>query len=266
VPKSRGRKKSPNRVRRQTRPTIAVAGSYPTSPRVTAPFQPVDLSAEISPGITARLVKAEELDRFNELLMLAGIEQDDYLSELLQADGLSAAVLAGAEHGPEAFRRELGRWMAPDPSAAGHAATLAMVAVTVDDEIVGAILAHPPWNVIQQYVEARPWASKQEGFQALLSGVMGVVKLKALGVDPNWRGQRIGAGLVNRFREIYLACEYFYLYGQFRRDTGLADFYTSHGFDILPVEQPLDLWVVFGVGGGIFPEPGEQIFYHHRVD
>ena len=45
----------------------------------------------------------------------------------------------------------------------------------------------------------------------------------------------------------YLACGYFDLYGQFQAtDPGLADFYGSHGFTVLPPGRGLDLYVVFG--------------------
>jgi hypothetical protein len=54
-----------------------------------------------------------------------------------------------------------------------------------------------------------------------------------------------------------------YRIGLFRSGTDLESFYRQQGFTILPKGQPLDLFVVFGIGGGIFPDRGERMFYHH---
>jgi GNAT superfamily N-acetyltransferase len=140
------------------------------------------------------------------------------------------------------------------------------VAVTPEDEIVGALLAFPPPNVIEQYVNGLPLASDQEKTQTIAGGIMILAKLRALAVDPDWQGRGIGVGLLDRFKDIYLACHYLYLYGQFRTDSGLADFYRAHGFNVLPPGYPLDLWVIFGIEGGVLPEAGEQIFYYRRAE
>jgi GNAT superfamily N-acetyltransferase len=73
-------------------------------------------------------------------------------------------------------------------------------------------VAFPPANVIQQYLES-PAATDQRA--VLFGGIATLVKLRALAVDPKWRGQGIGAGLLARFKDIYLACRYLCLYGQF---------------------------------------------------
>jgi GNAT superfamily N-acetyltransferase len=182
--------------------------------------------------------------------------------------GRAAAVLAGAEHGHEQFQLELVKRLtgSTSPEAATLATTLPLVAVTPEDEVVGALLAYPPPNVIEQYLNAQPLASDRENMMTIAGGIMALAKVRALAVDPGWQGRGIGAGLLARFRDIYLACRYLYLYGQFRTDSGLADFYRAHGFTVLPNGHPLDLYVVFGIGGGVLPEPGEQIFYYNRRD
>ncbi|HEY3514578.1 MAG TPA: GNAT family N-acetyltransferase [Kribbella sp.] len=233
----------------------------------------VDLAAEISPGITARVASSKDLARALELAGLVGItDEKEELADLLNAPEVGAAVLAGAEHGEDDFRRELAKQFAKGPFSAAQAASLPLVAVTATGEIVGVLVAFPPGNVIQQYVES-PAATDPR--MALFSGIAGLVKLRALAVDPHWRGRGIGSGLLARFKDIYLACGYFYLYGQFeptkkrffrrtRPGNDLETFYRGQGFTILPKHRPLDLWVVFGIGGGIFPDRGERIFYHHQ--
>ncbi|MFG1820592.1 GNAT family N-acetyltransferase [Kribbella sp. NPDC049174] len=229
--------------------------------------QLVDLSAEISPGITTRVARPDDLERFNTLISLTGAEADDYVSEMLHSEHLATAVLAGAEHGHAQFQQELARRMAgsTSPEGAALATTLPLVAVTADGEVVGVLLAYSPPNVIEQFLDARPLASPKDNMMTITGAIMSLVKLRALAVDSAWRGRGIGSGLLTRFQDIYLACRYFYLYGQFRvTDPGLADFYSSHGFTVLPPGEGLDLYVVFGVNGGVKPEPGEQLFYYHR--
>ncbi|MEU4195781.1 GNAT family N-acetyltransferase [Kribbella sp. NPDC026611] len=266
MPKSRGRRKEPNRVRRQTRPTLSPAGLLPIARRSA---DPVNLAADIAPGITARVARAADLDRFHDLVRLTGTTADDYLLEMLRSPALSTAVLAGAEHGHDQFRLELAKCMSGSETLelAALATALPLVAVTADDEIVGALLAYSPPNVIEQFLNSRRLASKKDNMMMFAGAIMSLVKLRALAVDSAWRGRGIGAGLLTRFQDVYLACRYFYLYGQFRTaDAGLADFYSSHGFTILPPGEGLDLYIVFGVSGGVKPEPGEQIFYYRRAD
>jgi GNAT superfamily N-acetyltransferase len=234
----------------------------------------VDLAAEISPGITARVAGPADLAQVGELARLVGItDEKEELADLLAAPEVAAAVIAGARHGHPHFRREMAKQLASGLSHAARAASLPLVAVTGTGEIVGALIAFPPANVIQQYLDS-PAATDPQAI--LFGGITGVVKLRALAVDPKWQGQGIGAGLLARFKNIYLACRYFYLYGQFepakkrfvgrnRAGNDLETFYREHGFTILPKHRPLDLFVVFGIGGGIFPDRGERIFYHHRL-
>ncbi|MBM7790339.1 GNAT superfamily N-acetyltransferase [Tenggerimyces flavus] len=81
-------------------------------------------------------------------------------------------------------------------------------------------------------------------------------------MDPKWRGRGVGAGLLARFTDIFTACGYFYLFGQFdvpdqrwfdRRDPGLETFYTQQGFTVLGEGKPLDFFVVFGIHSAILP-------------
>jgi GNAT superfamily N-acetyltransferase len=270
VPKSRGRKTKPSSSGR------AQAGTGPLpKPKTSVPVRAlsgasVDLTAEISPGITTRVAGPDDAARFSELVGFAGLTETAEVAELLNIPEVAAAVMAGAEHGQEHFRMAMAKHMAaaPDLGTAALAASLPLVAVTEDGEIVGALLAFPPGNVIEQYVNAAPADSHQ---MIVVGAMTALVKLRALGIDPSWRGRGIGAGLVTRFKEIYLACGYFYLYGQFpsrkgflRADTGLDSFYSQQGFTVLPKGNPLNLYVIFGIDGGIYPERGEQIFYYRR--
>lgn len=270
VPKSRGRRKEPNRDRRQTRPTVNAAGTVAISRRAPQPLpRTVNLSAEIAPGITTRLARLSDFERFGDLISLTGTTADDYVLEMLHSEALATAVLAGAEHGHEQFQLELARCMSGSDTLepAALATALPLVAVTEADEVVGVLLAYSPPNVIEQFLDARPLASKKDNTMMFAGAIMSLVKLRALAVDPDWRGRGIGSGLLTRFQDIYVACRYFYLYGQFRAtDPGLADFYSAHGFTILPPGEGLDLYVVFGVSGGVLPEPGEQLFYYRRKD
>jgi hypothetical protein len=159
------------------------AGSLPSLRK--AP-QPVDLTAEIAPGITSRLARPEDFERFSALISHTGTTVDDYLLDMLRSEVLSAAVLAGAQHGHDQFQLELAKCMSRfatlEPAALATA--LPLVAVTDADEIVGALLAYPPPNVIEQFVESRPLASKKDTTRMFAGAIMSLAKLRAVAVDP----------------------------------------------------------------------------------
>lgn len=282
MPKSRGRKKRPAGPGRVVvgnpagRPAVAprAGGRLPSAPGVSGDGQRVDLDAEICPGIRARIAVPGDLARCGELASLVGIDsasaESGQLAELVNAPSLGCAVLAGAEFGVDQFRSELSKLMTGDLVAAAQAVSLVMVAVTETDEIVGLLIAFPPSAVIEQHLDSPHISDRQ---MVMVGGLTGVSKLRALAVDPAWRGRGVGTGLLARFKDIYTACHYFYLFGQFdvperrwfgRRDPGLETFYTQQGFTVLGEGKPLDFFVVFGIHSAILPGPGERFFYHRR--
>lgn len=88
-----------------------------------------------------------------------------------------------------------GQWGGLAGRSAALATTLPLVAVTAADEVVRALLAQPPPNVIEQFLDARPRASAEENMRTIAGAIISLVKLRALAVDPTlaWPRNRVGS-------------------------------------------------------------------------
>ena len=147
------------------------------------------------------------------------------------------------------------------------AAGVVLVAEHRDRGIVGTVVAFPPAHVSQQFVarSERSGADQREAGKLALSGAVALAKIDALAVEESARRSGVGAALLGRAAKIYFTNGYFYVYGQIAPDRPeLITFYQRHGFEVRPPDEGLDLWVVFGLPGGIRPDRGERIFV--RID
>jgi GNAT superfamily N-acetyltransferase len=108
--------------------------------------------------------------------------------------------------------------------------------------------------------------SAQDRSKLVMMAVIAVCRVKGLVVADAWQGRGIGDSLLDRCIRIYDRCGFRVTYGQMPIGKGLDAYYARHGFDILRPDEGLDLWEVFGVGGGVLAEPGEQLFarWHSR--
>lgn len=121
----------------------------------------------------------------------------------------------------------------------------------------------PPAHVSQQFVARaeRSGADQREAWKLALSGAVALAKIDALPVEESARRSGVGAALLGRATKIYFANGYFYVYGQIAPDRPeLIAFYQRHGYEVRQPDEGLDLWVVFGLPGGIRPDRGERIF------
>jgi GNAT superfamily N-acetyltransferase len=98
----------------------------------------------------------------------------------------------------------------------------------------------------------------------MLTGAVGLAKIKALAAAETARGRGIGASLLRNCHQVYDRCGYLMLYGQMPPTQGLETFYRRAGFDVLAPGAPIDLWVIFGIHSHIQPGADERIFIRTR--
>ena len=104
-------------------------------------------------------------------------------------------------------------------------------------------------------------ADQRAASQLALGGAVALAKIDALAVSESARRSGVGAALLTRATKVYFTNGYFYVYGQIAPDRPeLIAFYQRRGFEVRPPDEGLDLWVVFGLPGGIRPDRGERIF------
>ena len=87
--------------------------------------------------------------------------------------------------------------------------------------------------------------------------MLGLSKIIGVAVDPSARGLRIGTGLVLTAERVLDRIGTFVMYGSCA--PSVAPFYRQMGFDLLPVGEPIDLWVVFGFRA-LASDPTKHIF------
>ncbi len=134
-------------------------------------------------------------------------------------------------------------------------------------------------------VDGRPGASQSIGFsQAVLHGfleqdldprqvlsfMMGLPKLRAFAVLPDFRGRGVGAVALNLLRDLISRMGVIGIHGECREE--LADYYVRHGVHVMGPGQHLNLAPLAGahITGGtmdvnegpfIAAEKGYQVFY-----
>ncbi|KZB79643.1 GNAT family N-acetyltransferase [Amycolatopsis regifaucium] len=174
----------------------------------------------------------------------------------------------GRVHGQPGFSRAVAQAFADQgPDQAFATASLVLVAEHREHGVIGTVIAFPPPNVTEQYMThaERMNAAAPEVRKLMLVGIVGLVKVAVLAVAEAHQGSGLGAALLSRVKKIFFSHGYVFVYGQIRPDhAGLAAFYRRQGFEVREPDEGLDLWVVFGIPGGIQPDRGERFFVRTR--
>ncbi|MET9263743.1 GNAT family N-acetyltransferase [Amycolatopsis sp. NPDC004079] len=224
-------------------------------------------------GVKIRLATADDIPAIAELAPAAGLELGAEMAEAIRSGAMGTAHRAGLagrgrEHGQPAFSRAIAQAFAEHgPDHVYAVAALVLVAEHREHGVIGTVIAFPPGNVAEQYVEhaERTGAAAPDVRKIIAGGAIALAKVSALAVAEPHRGSGIGAALLSRTKKVYFANGYIYVYGQIRPDRpGLAAFYRRQGFDVREPDEGLDLWVVFGIPGGILPDQGERFFVRGR--
>ncbi|MBB2744660.1 UNVERIFIED_ORG: GNAT superfamily N-acetyltransferase [Microbispora rosea subsp. rosea] len=220
------------------------------------------------PRVRIRQAAPADLPVITELVPLAGVRLEEALAEAVR-DGFSGAALrAGIRDGQSGFQHHMAAQFAghSDLVRAYLHASLVLVADHRDQGIVGTLIAYPPANLIAEFLASGRTSLSEQGKQHLtMLGGVALVKIKAVAVTGDARGQGIGAALLKRCKQIYVHCGYILLYGQMPPTPGLDAFYRRSGFEIGQLGQPIDLWVIFGMHANTFPGPDERIFHRWQL-
>lgn len=220
--------------------------------------------------VRVRLARREDVAAIPAFAELAGVVLEDEVFDAVDTGTAGAALRAGLRGGPEQFMRHMAeKFTGPQGTDLRRLlppTTLVLVAEHTVHGVVGVVAAYPPAGVIQQLVEQlrRSGVGGQRLFQAVMSGVMWIVRVKALAVDESMRGTGIGSTLLHRCQQVYAHCGYMLMYGQMHDSPALERFYRRHGFDVLERDTGFDPWVVLGVHAEIRPDPGERTFVRHQ--
>ncbi|WP_149264377.1 GNAT family N-acetyltransferase [Actinomadura sp. K4S16] len=210
----------------------------------------------LASGVRIRMARVEDVETARRLVALtgSGVNLESRLADAIPDGRLGAAVLKGLAEGPEALTYE----MAVAASAEGEGSvedlviglSCVLVAEHPEHGVVGALVALPPARVLSNI--------GIPDMEALV-GLLKVIKLKAVAVDPAHRSGGIAAALIATCRQIYTQLRYLLLYGQFRAGSGLETYYQRQGLTVLREGQGVSL-TMFSVPAGIYTEQTERFF------
>lgn len=212
-------------------------------------------------GTRIRTARPEESAQFGHLLTAAtdGIEQAHL--DAVAAGQCGRWLLEGLAGGERALTEQLAR---ADLGGRLQDAALAMsLPLVVQDDggdMVGALLALPPGQLVQTVREA---GYQQHAILAMLK----YAKVKAVAVAEPTRGQGLGSALLKRCVQVYWALGFMLLYGEFAIERELGPYYHKQGFDVLDPGQTTDVgYVLTGRSIALGAGPGEQLFYRWNRD
>jgi GNAT superfamily N-acetyltransferase len=191
-------------------------------------------------GVRIRLATAEDLPDVRRIVQMAGhgIEFEDDLAAAIEQGKLSSALLRMfSSEDQDNVMLDLARVAAGQAKIGDALAafTLVLVADHSDIGVVAALLANPPGALLSQTVNS------QKSFVEALAAMTRVIKLKAVAVVEEQRGNGIGIAMIGLCVRIYQQAGYLLLYGQFQRDTGLDAYYGKLGFNVHAPGQPLSI-------------------------
>jgi GNAT superfamily N-acetyltransferase len=206
-------------------------------------------------GTTLRLARSGEASDVTRLMAMAGVTPEPELASAIDDGAIGTAILDALIDGQTPILTQLARTVAsPRPIAELSGLTVVLVAVRSHD-VVGALLAYPPFGVIAQGI-----AGGIPLPEMLVTGA-GMVRFKGLGVNEDTRRAGIGSALMRTGMRLWTQLDYLLIYGQIRTGQGLEAYYPRFGFTVLDAGAAIPL-TRLGVPMGISPEPGEQLIVH----
>ncbi|MEU7800761.1 GNAT family N-acetyltransferase [Micromonospora arborensis] len=225
-----------------------------------------------SSAVRIRLAGRNDMPIVRGLSTLAGVNLDEEIVEAVNIGIAGAALRAGFDGGRHAFMEHMAEQVyvnqRRNQARTVQHTVLVLVAEHEQHGIVGALVAYPPTNVIDQVIDhARAsGASGEQLMRLFCSGVMSLVRIKAIAVTESQRGLGIGGSLLRRCWQIYERSGYMMIFGQSDDTAGLQRFFHRHGFEFLKPDIGFDSWVIFGVHVDVRPDIGCRTFIWRRRD
>jgi GNAT superfamily N-acetyltransferase len=208
-------------------------------------------------GARIRLVRPGESREFRRLLAAVDdVEIELDFLDAIESGAIGRTVLERLRTGrDEDMRREVrSRFTIGEPKAALAGLASALAVEAQDGRLVGALLANPPGALVGLAMETgRPLAD-------VVKIMVQMTKIKALAVEEEPRGQGLGSAMLECVDGIYRQLGVRLLYGQFRDESGLEDFYRDRRFMVMSRNEDLMLDDRIGIPMSIQPVGSERIF------
>jgi GNAT superfamily N-acetyltransferase len=134
--------------------------------------------------------------------------------------------------------------------------TIVLVATTPDRQLIGAIQAAPPFQLLDELGHQGIAAAQ------LRAGAAIIAKISGVAVEPSHRSTGIGKALTSSAQDLCWRLGRQLVYGQSPADPRLSRFFASCGFSICDRLTAIDL-APYGVPAVITPQPGNQFFASH---
>jgi ribosomal protein S18 acetylase RimI-like enzyme len=201
--------------------------------------------------VSLRLARPGETGEVGRLLGLSGVDSEPDVAQAIEDRSMSSGLIRALDAGHRGFLHRL----VENPAQAEEvppALSMVLVAETPAHEVVGAMLAMPPFEFLAHMTMAGV------PFPVALSYAIHIVKLCSLGIDEKARNAGIGSALVTYCTDIYFELGYGLAFGQIRQRSGLETYYSRLGFEVLPAGQGVPLHRV-GLPVSIEPLPGERL-------
>jgi GNAT superfamily N-acetyltransferase len=212
-------------------------------------------------GTTLRLARPGDERAVARFVRMTGAAEDQPALDGIRDGSIAATLIQALDQGPQ----PLVDWVqdavaaVDDPTHLWPAMTLVLVALDEAGTVVGALLAHPPMNILDLGIRAGIPPQNMLGTAAMLA------RLRAVAVDPAWRARGIGAALINHCVAIYAHLGYLILYGQIDTIQQLDSYYQQLGFEVLDPGYGFSLADLVGAQYTVGPAPGEQLIFQTRI-
>ncbi|RMI46130.1 hypothetical protein EBO15_07870 [Actinomadura harenae] len=184
----------------------------------------------------------------------SGVNLENRLADAMADGRLGTAVMKGLAEGEEALTYEMAVAASPEGEGSVDDLIIGLSCILVADHpshgVVGALLALPPARVLSNLGIPEMEA---------LAGLLKIIKLNAVAVEPTHRSGGIAAALIATCRQLYSQLRYLLLYGQFSARSGLDAYYRRQGLTVLREGQGVKL-TMFSVPAGIYTDPSERFF------
>jgi GNAT superfamily N-acetyltransferase len=190
-----------------------------------------------------------EVDMVNGLLNHADDELEPWAVEAIDSGALSS-LHHGVFYGRplDELADELSQG---GPGTLMSGLTIVLVAVDPGRTLVGAIQMAPPFKLLT--------STSGMPRERMLAATHVMMKITGIGVMPSRRGTGVGRALTKSAADLAWRIGYRVVYGQFGISSGLDEFFSSCGFDIVSPSDGI-AFSPYDLPFGIMPQPGNQFF------